>query len=77
MASDMVEKVAIAIRSKLEFCDGCEPGDVNDAARAAIAVMKDPTEAMIEAAGLVSFGADNRPYILRDYQKMIDAALKD
>jgi len=82
--SEMTERVVKAIRQKAAEIDH-RPGVLeadpmwfaDEYARAAIEAMREPTEGMIKAAGVVSFGTDNRPYIIRDWNAMIDAALKE
>lgn len=69
---EMVERVARAIESE---CAGCDPRDFNPflaAARAAIAAIRDPTEAMVEAAE-ASYEVQPR----KIWRVMCVAALKD
>jgi hypothetical protein len=81
----MVERVARAWvaestgcrGSNVPCCDGCE---CIRGARAAIAVMREPTEAMIAALLRDKFldATDhNRDAITLDWQTMLDAALKE
>lgn len=81
--SEMVERVAVAIYSKHLGSSGHPWNDVPDEfregmkilARAAIAAMRDPTEAMLLAGGdLNSMGDYPSPGI--SWERMIDEALK-
>lgn len=73
--SEMVERVAQAIYEARNGVGTYSGGEVvrwtQDAARAAIAAMREPTEAMREAVN--GFGSDD----LELYQLLIDAALEN
>lgn len=81
MASDMVERVAKAL-ARHEFGDFDETwfgheafmGDYRELARAAIAAMREPTEAMLEAAFAKT---GYRTTAEEHWQLMIDAALQE
>jgi len=79
--SAMVDRVARAIGVReAEIMLGAPPGvcaDTRELARAAIAAMREPTDAMVDAA--VEFTSDaptGRRQSVRVWQAMIDAALK-
>jgi hypothetical protein len=74
--SDMVRKVALAIE-EARGTPRDEPSPVAwKMARAAIAAMREPTEAMENAAGLYLHDCD-APLAYDVWQQMIDAALNE
>jgi len=82
--SEMVELVARAIGEALTEADMVAGwGYITEQerlaiARAAIAAMRVPSDVMIKAITVTPWGEDNnREAILRDWGKMIDAALAD
>lgn len=70
--SEMVDRVAKALEARLK---GNEFLSYEDAARAAIEAMRQPTQAMIEA-GAVGSGEDSEAVAEGAWEYMIDAALK-
>jgi hypothetical protein len=72
--SEMVERVARAIEDE---CAGCDPRNFSaftNAARAAIAALREPTEAMVMAGKDAPFCPDIPTDV---WYAMIDATLKD
>lgn len=79
--NEMVERVKQAIRAELIFEGDYDPASFEDAARAAIAAMREPTDWMIIRG--CRFTLDDGPPVQMDsafpvklYRAMIDAALK-
>lgn len=67
--SEMVERVAHAIKAKVPFGYGMTDAETLQYARAAIEAMREPTEAMLD-------NGPSEPYMDGDvWAKMIDAAL--
>lgn len=82
MENSMIDKVAMAIASKVDEGTFYKAPAFQAAARAAIAAMREPTEEMETAAGKVwevSYFGDSkvRENIRTEYIAMIDAALED
>jgi hypothetical protein len=78
--SEMVDRVAAAIRPLLYGSDLMADSEVGDIARAAIEAMREPTEAMVEAGwdtGL-EYGPGDALAVNPEvcFSAMIDAALK-
>lgn len=76
--SEMVERVAAAIDDKLEECHVVlNFSQAQSIARAAIAAMREPTQAMIEA-GAISGAAEpiEHSNFADAWRNMIDTALK-
>ena len=73
----MIECVARAIAATSTAGTGEAWKIYEDHARAAIAAMHEPTEAMIQSILVTVVGMNNRGEILRDWHKMIDAALNE
>ena len=83
MNESMVERVARAIRAEIAGLvfdrsidgDGADGvGMYADIARAAIEAMREPTQAMLDAAD-GPWSDDDRPALIDEYRSMIDAAL--
>lgn len=75
--SEMIEYVALALEPK---CRGFGKGDMpmqvaREFARTAMEAMREPTDAMINAAIESGFEGNERR-IVKDWRAMIDAALK-
>jgi len=72
--NEMVERVKQTIRAELIFEGDYDPASFEDAARAAIAAMREPTKAMVQATDWSrSFSFEERREI---WITMIDAALE-
>lgn len=86
--TDLVERVAEAIADTIHHglrwpwvpCASSVPieaDDVRDMARAALAAMREPTEAMVVAALRADRGMNSPTTIAGDWRAMIDAALRE
>lgn len=78
--SEMVERVAAAIKSEFRPPDGIPSMTLSDDActrfaRAAVAALRDPTESMLRA-GAKGCGEDREEVAGGAWEAMIDAALK-
>jgi hypothetical protein len=74
--SEMVERIAASIKTKAWSLDlPLRDEECADLARAAIAAMREPTEAMLNV-GYTTGGNYKPTGTLREWQAMIDEALK-
>jgi hypothetical protein len=78
--NEMVERVAGALFEaargiKWEYADAANRGGFLTEARAAIATMREPTEAMIDECPYLGCEAEGSPTEI--WQAMIDAAMKE